>query len=107
LLLNIWLPAAAPANSQKWPIYVWLHGGWLQIGNPCHTPRSNPWELVDEAGADLQAIVVAVGHRLNIFGFLAGEGLQGNYGLWVNNPPHIKLSTYQSDIVPFRIKGVL
>ncbi|KAH8883294.1 alpha/beta-hydrolase [Thozetella sp. PMI_491] len=82
LLLNIWLPAAAPPQGKKWPVYVWLHGGWLQMGNPCHTPRTDPWELVDEAGANLGAIVIAVGYRLNIFGFLAGEGLNGNFGLW-------------------------
>ncbi|CAH0054454.1 unnamed protein product [Clonostachys solani] len=52
------------------------------MGNPCHSPHSDPWELVDEAGADLRAIVIAVGYRLNIFGFLAGQGIDGNFGFW-------------------------
>lgn len=47
------------------------------------TDKTDPWELVDQGGADIQAIVVAVGYRLNIFGFLAGEGLSGNFGFWV------------------------
>ncbi|KAH7024360.1 Alpha/Beta hydrolase protein [Microdochium trichocladiopsis] len=82
LLLNIWLPDAQPPANKKWPVYVWLHGGWLQMGNPCMTNKTDPWELVDRAGADLDAIVVAVGYRLNIFGFLAGEGVVGNFGFW-------------------------
>ncbi|KXJ87210.1 Alpha/Beta hydrolase protein [Microdochium bolleyi] len=82
LSLNIWLPAAAPPSGKKWPVYLWLHGGWLQMGNPCMTDKTDPWELVDEAGADIQAVVVAVGYRLNIFGFLAGDGLCGNFGFW-------------------------
>ena len=48
----------------------------------------DPTELISTGG--LEAIVVAVGYRLNVFGFLAGDQLQkerhdrsvGNYGLW-------------------------
>lgn len=85
LLLNIWTPASGRQSEDGWPVYVWLHGGWLQMGNPCHSPHSDPWELVDEAGADLRAIVIAVGYRLNIFGFLAGQGIDGNFGFWVSD----------------------
>jgi carboxylesterase type B len=64
-------------------VFAWIHGGWLQIGNPSHTDESQPPELIAEDGAGLQAIVVAIGYRLNIFGFLAGHGLKGNFGFWV------------------------
>jgi carboxylesterase type B len=53
------------------------------MGNPCHVDESQPPELIAEDGAGLQAIVVAIGYRLNIFGFLAGHGLKGNFGFWV------------------------
>lgn len=55
------------------------------MGNPCHTDRSDPWELLDKTGCGLDAVVVAIGYRLNIFGFLAGDGLTGNFGLWVRD----------------------
>lgn len=85
LLLNIWTPASGRQSEDGWPVYVWLHGGWLQMGNPCHTPHSDPWELIDETSADLKAIVIAVGYRLNIFGFLAEQGVDGNFGFCVND----------------------
>ena len=49
------------------------------------TDKTDPWELVDKNGAAIEAIVVAVGYRLNIFGFLAGKGLSGNFGFWVSS----------------------
>lgn len=66
---------------------LWIHGGWFQMGDPSQTPDMDPTELISSGG--LNAIVVAIGHRLNVFGFLAGEDLLddnngmsgGNYGL--------------------------
>ncbi len=43
----------------------------------------HPHELVAEDGANLKAIVVSIGYRLNVFGFLAGDGIEGNFGFWV------------------------
>lgn len=58
------------------------------MGDPSHEPGMDPTELISSGG--LNAIVVAIGYRLNLFGFLAGDALQdesetsesGNYGLW-------------------------
>lgn len=31
LVLNIWTPAGTPPEK-GWPIMLWYHGGWLQVG---------------------------------------------------------------------------
>jgi para-nitrobenzyl esterase len=80
LFLNIWTPRAAPA---KVPVMVWIHGGALRIGNLAGG-------LYD--GAELArrgVVVVTVGYRLGVLGYLAHPELtaespqrsSGNYGL--------------------------
>ncbi|KAL4808355.1 Alpha/Beta hydrolase protein [Aspergillus unguis] len=91
LRLNIWTPVPDPDNGEskkKWPVMVWFHGGWFQMGDPSNEPGMDPTELISTGG--LNAVFVAVGYRLNIFGFLASDALKeespdgavGNYGLW-------------------------
>lgn len=90
LRLNIWTPVSKSKGNQdtKWPVMVWFHGGWFQIGDPSNEASMDPTELISTGG--LNAVFVAVGYRLNVFGFLAGAPLQdegidgavGNYGLW-------------------------
>ncbi|KAJ2980572.1 hypothetical protein NQ176_g2559 [Zarea fungicola] len=86
LRLNIWTPSQTPETGKRWPVVVWFHGGWFQVGDPSHDMSMNPIEFVRETGA----IFVAVGYRLNMFGFLSGTALleesngtgAGNFGLW-------------------------
>ena len=67
---------------------LWLHGGWFQMGDPSQEAGMDPTEMIATGGLD--SIVVAIGYRLNIFGFLAGNALLeesngesgGNFGLW-------------------------
>ncbi|KAF5581277.1 triacylglycerol lipase II precursor [Fusarium pseudocircinatum] len=89
LRLNIWTPVPDPNEpDKKWPVMVWFHGGWFQVGDPSQEESMDPTELISTGG--LQAVFVAVGYRLNVFGFLAGKFLLeesggeavGNYGLW-------------------------
>ncbi|CEI39735.1 unnamed protein product [Fusarium venenatum] len=89
LRLNIWTPVPDPdVPNPKWPVMIWFHGGWFQVGDPSQEESMDPTELISTG--KLQAIFVAVGYRLNVFGFLAGEALLeesrgeavGNYGLW-------------------------
>ncbi|EFZ03017.1 carboxylesterase/lipase domain protein [Metarhizium robertsii] len=89
LYVNIWTPVPADAAATaKWPVMVWLHGGWFQVGDACHDAASDPTELISTGG--LNAIVVAVSYRLNVFGFLSSGALleesggeaAGNFGLW-------------------------
>ena len=82
LYVNVWKPATA-REGDKLPVIVYIHGGSLQTGQPWYS---------DYAGAALAehgAIVVNMGYRLGVFGFLADEelaaespnGTTGNYGL--------------------------
>lgn len=87
LQVNIWTPRVPkPDGSKKWPVIIWFHGGWFQIGDPSYEASMNPVEFVQA----VDAVFVTVGYRLNVFGFLTGSALQaegadsgaGNYGLW-------------------------
>ena len=80
LYLNIWKPAGAQADL---PVLVYIHGGSLQTGQPWYA------DYRGEGLARKGVIVVNMGYRLGIFGFLADEelmaespnGTTGNYGL--------------------------
>ena len=80
LYLNIWKPAGA---QEKLPVLVYIHGGALQTGQPWYADYSG------EGLARKGVIVVNMGYRLGVFGFLATEelaaespnGTTGNYGL--------------------------
>lgn len=89
LYLNIWTPIPDPTQpDKKWPVKLWIHGGWFQMGDPSQTYDMDPTELITAGGLD--SIVIAIGYRLNVFGFLAGNALfnesdgksAGNFGLW-------------------------
>ena len=80
LYLNIWKPAGA---QEKLPVLVYVHGGSLQTGQPWYRDFSG------EGLARKGVLVVNMGYRLGVFGFLATEelmaesenGTTGNYGL--------------------------
>ena len=80
LYLNIWKPAGAQENL---PVLVFIHGGSLQTGQPWN------YEYNGESLARKGVIVVNMGYRLGVFGFLATDelaaesanGTAGNYGL--------------------------
>jgi len=89
LRLNIWTPVSKSEHAEpKWPVVIWFHGGWFQIGDPSQEEAMDPTELISTGKLD--AVFIAVGYRLNVFGFLAGDALKketggkevGNYGLW-------------------------
>ncbi|MBR2761144.1 MAG: carboxylesterase family protein [Solobacterium sp.] len=78
LYLNIWKPAGEQRNL---PVIVYIHGGSLKTGQPWFQDYNG------ESLAKKGAIVVNMGYRLGVFGFLAEdeflkeEGTTGNYGL--------------------------
>ena len=80
LYLNIWKPSTKDVNL---PVLVYIHGGSLQTGQPWYADYSG------EGLAKEGVIVVNMGYRLGVFGFLGEEELQeesihhttGNYGL--------------------------
>lgn len=84
LQCNIWVPAGTPPPG-GWPVLFYIHGGFLQVGNP---NEYNPVPLLSETPA--RFIIVLPAYRLNLFGFLASRELKaasggepvGNLGFW-------------------------
>ncbi len=81
LYLNI--ATSAETGEEKMPVYVWFHGGGLNHG------YSYEIECDPEALADKGVVVVEVGTRLGVFGYMSlpqldeesDYGASGNYGL--------------------------
>ncbi len=80
LYVNVWRPAGKQENL---PVLVYIHGGTLKTGQPWYEDYSG--ENLAKEGI----IVVNMGYRLGVFGYLATEELRaespngstGNYGL--------------------------
>ncbi len=78
LYLNVWKPAG---DQTGLPVLVYIHGGSLQTGESWYS------DYRGEAFAADGAVMVTMGYRLGVFGFLAEEeflaeeGTTGNYGL--------------------------
>ncbi|UOK73280.1 carboxylesterase/lipase family protein [Ancylobacter polymorphus] len=80
LYLNVYRAEGAGQSDEKRAVFVWIHGGALQVGQGGDYDAS---KLARQGNA----IVVTLNYRLGVFGFLAhpaldGEGHQfANYGL--------------------------
>ncbi len=80
LFLNI--TTGAQSADEKRPVFIWFHGGGLGGGHSFE-PEFDNSELARKG-----IVVVTVGQRLNVFGYLAlpqlsaeQGGISGNYGL--------------------------
>ncbi len=81
LYLNLWMPEKPKAK--KLPVMVWIYGGGFVAGATSE-PRQDGGMLCKR-----DVLVVTVGYRLGVFGFLAlpelskesGYNASGNYGL--------------------------
>jgi len=80
LYLNV--ATGAEKAGEKRPVYIWFHGGGL-TNCFAYEEQFNPQEMAKRG-----VIVVTVGHRLSLFGYLAlpqltreQNGKSGNYGL--------------------------
>lgn len=80
LFLNV--TTGAVSSEEKRPVFIWFHGGGLGGGYSYEVPFDNS-ELARKG-----IVVVTVGQRLNVFGYLAlpqlsaeQGGVSGNYGL--------------------------
>lgn len=86
LFANIWVPAGPPPEG-GWPVMFFIHGGFLQVGNPHQFRSADPQDLL-APGSPARYIVVSAGYRLNLFGFLSGQELldedpgSTNFGFW-------------------------
>ncbi len=63
LYLNIW--TNAKTGDEKMPVMVWIHGGGMQEG------YSYEMEFDGERFASRGVVLVSIGYRLNVFGFLS------------------------------------
>jgi para-nitrobenzyl esterase len=81
LYLNVWTPAKS--ENEKLAVMVWIHGGGFTAGTPAEITYHG------EGIAKKGVVVVSIGYRLGVMGFLAHPGLSaenpqkvsGNYGL--------------------------
>ncbi len=80
LTLHVWTPAL---DNSKRPVMVWLHGGAFSYGS-ANSPRYDSINLARRN----DVVVIAVNHRLNVFGHLDLSGIgdarfaqSGNVGL--------------------------
>ncbi|MBE6017279.1 MAG: carboxylesterase/lipase family protein [Lachnospiraceae bacterium] len=79
LYLNVTTPAKAAGENL--PVLVWFHGGGLTNGTP-YGDEVEPYSFAKRGN-----VVITVGHRINIWGFMAlpqltkEQGTSGNYGL--------------------------
>jgi para-nitrobenzyl esterase len=69
LTLHVWTPGL---DNGKRPVMVWLHGGAFSYGS-ANSPRYDSTNLARKN----DVVVVAVNHRLNIFGHLDLSGVGG------------------------------
>ena len=81
LYLNVWTPTKS--ENEKLAVMVWIHGGGFTAGTPAEKTYHGEWL------AKKGVIVVSIGYRLGVMGFLAHPDLSaenpnkvsGNYGL--------------------------
>jgi para-nitrobenzyl esterase len=81
LYINVWTPAKS--EKDRVAVMVWIHGGGFVAGTPAEKLYHS------EHIADKGVVVVSIGYRLGILGFLAHPALSaenekhvsGNYGL--------------------------
>jgi para-nitrobenzyl esterase len=79
LVLNVW----TPADAQKLPVMVWIHGGGFVAGSGSE-PRQDGERLAGKG-----VVVVSLNYRMGVFGFLSHPELtkesprraSGNYGM--------------------------
>ncbi|XP_041816143.1 bile salt-activated lipase-like [Chelmon rostratus] len=84
LHLNIWVPHGRQVSSDL-PVMIWFYGGGFMVGGSMGPNFLNNYLYSGQEIADKgNVIVVSVGYRVGVLGFLStGDSrLPGNYGLW-------------------------
>lgn len=115
LQLNIWIPAKAGRDG-GWPVCIYFHGGFLQVG----TANWGATSLVPFLHeSSFRAIMVLPAFRLNALGFLTGKELAaeaekngepvGNMGLWDQRAAlewtHANISFFGGDPANITVAG--
>uniref|UniRef100_A0A673CN51 Carboxylic ester hydrolase n=2 Tax=Sphaeramia orbicularis TaxID=375764 RepID=A0A673CN51_9TELE len=84
LYLNIWVPHGRNVSSNL-PVMIWFYGGGFMVGGSMGPNFLNNYLYSGQEIADRgNVIVVSVGYRVGVLGFLStgDSSLPGNYGLW-------------------------
>ena len=84
----LYLDVYAPRNATNASVLVWIHGGSYSTGSAPNGTMLVALSVVRQT----PIVFVGVNYRLNVFGFLGGDGLRsrspdsstGNYGLQVS-----------------------
>ena len=81
LCLNLWAPILSGVQGEgPWPVFVWIHGGGFTNGHSFESTFDGS-QFAREG-----VVVVTVGYRLGVFGFLNWEPLLGTeYAGTANN----------------------
>lgn len=80
LYLNVAVPEKRPGDAEKFPVFVWIHGGALVVGAGSDYDPS----LLAREG---RAVVVTINYRLGAFGYFAHPAIDAeghasvNYGV--------------------------
>jgi carboxylesterase type B len=74
LSLNIWTPVDAGSGATL-PVLAFIHGGAFEAGS-----SADPLYDGAHLAANWGVILVSFNYRLGVLGFLAADGLSGNYG---------------------------
>ena len=80
LYLNVAVPERRPGDPEKYPVFVWIHGGALIVGAGSDY---DPTLMAKEG----RAVVVTLNYRLGVFGYFAHPALDAgnhasvNYGV--------------------------
>ena len=75
LFLNVFVPKGT-APKGGWPVFVWIHGGAFVEGTASVSSWSESGVFANEG-----VMLVTANYRLGALGWMAGGGLEGNYGL--------------------------
>ncbi|KAF2769073.1 alpha/beta-hydrolase [Teratosphaeria nubilosa] len=88
LQLNVYIPTGEKPKA-GWPVFFYIHGGFLQWGTANMEPAAVASLMSDTA---FRAIIIMPAYRLNMFGFLTSSELaaearslgesSGNNGFW-------------------------
>lgn len=98
LLLDVYVPAEVFDNGSAAdaPVLFWIHGGGFTYGSK--SSSGEPAGLIARSKLDGSSgvIVVTINYRLGLFGWLAGEGVTSNLGLFDQRAAMEWVQTYIS-----------
>ncbi len=93
LSLNVWAPAGYSGSSPRLPVMVFIPGGGFIQGS-----GSDPAYNGSYLAANYDVLVVTLNYRVGMLGFLAADGLEGNYGI---RDQQLAMRWVQDNIAPF------